>query len=87
MRTVTLDVRCIHTPAALQIYLQYALDLPRHYGRNLDALYDVLGEIDEPTRIVLIADQNPTPEMAAYLPRVERVFSDAAKGNRNIAFD
>lgn len=81
MKKVILDVRCIESVAALHIYLQYALNLPEHYGRNLDALRDVLGEIDQDTRILLRCAPQPGGKMAAYLPRLARVLEDAAAEN------
>ena len=46
----------------------------------MEALHDVLGEITDQTRIVL-SGQPASAEMAAYLPRLVRVFSDAAQEN------
>ena len=80
MKTIRLDVTNIGTVKALHVYLAYMLDLPDYYGKNLDALHDVLGEIGEDTRIVL-AGQPASEEMAAYLPRLVRVFADAAQEN------
>ena len=80
MRTITLELAHIETTAALHIYLQYMLGLPPYYGRNLDALHDVLGEIGEQTCIVL-AGEPASEEMAAYLPRLARVLEDAAQEN------
>ena len=80
MKTIRLDVTNIATVNALHVYLAYMLDLPDYYGRNLDALHDVLGEISDQTRIVLTG-QPASGEMAAYLPRLVRVFADAAQEN------
>ena len=44
MSKVTIDIRNISTVKALHIYLAWKLDMPAHYGNNLDALYYVLGE-------------------------------------------
>ena len=80
MKTIRLDVTNIGTVKALHVYLAYMLDLPDYYGRNLDALHDVLGEIGDQTRIVM-AGQPASTEMAAYLPRLVRVLEDAAQEN------
>ena len=81
MRTVTIDARHIHTAAALQRYIAYLFDFPAYYGRNLDALHDMLTTLDRQTRIVLIAAQEPSEEMARYLPRLLRVLEDSAQEN------
>lgn len=80
MRTVTLELNHIDTVAALHIYLQYMLSLPAYYGRNLDALYDVLGDIAADTRIIVRA-REAHGEVAEYLPRLMRVLEDAAREN------
>lgn len=86
MKTIRLDVTNIFTVRALHVYLAYRLNLPDYYGRNLDALHDVLGEITDQTRIVL-SGQPASAEMAAYLPRLVRVFSDAAQENGKLRLE
>ena len=44
---IILDGRAMTDRPAAHSYLVRQLDLPTHYGRNLDALYDVLTEIGE----------------------------------------
>ena len=83
MKTIKLDVTNIATVKALHVYLAYRLELPAHYGRNLDALHDLLGEIGEDTRIELTGAP-ASEEMAAYLPRLARVLEDAAQENEHI---
>ena len=86
MRTIRLEIEHIHTVRALHIYLAYRLDLPAYYGRNLDALHDALSEESDPLRIVL-AGKPASEEMAAYMPRLERVLRDCAQENGRICFE
>ena len=52
MTTVTLDASH-DTMDAIYNALQRELDLPRHFGRNLDALFDALtGDVAGPVEIV-----------------------------------
>ena len=44
MRKMLLDFHVPKTPEQAQRYLALELDLPDYYGRNLDALYDMLTE-------------------------------------------
>ena len=44
MKTIIIPGREIADRAALHRFLRDALELPAHYGRNLDALHDVLTE-------------------------------------------
>lgn len=87
MKTIELDIRNIHTVRALHVYLRHMLRLAPHYGCNLDALHDALCEESEPTRIVLCAGEGMSAEMAAYLPRLVRVFEDAAQENDGLRFE
>ena len=53
MKTIRIDVTNIKTVKALHIYLAYMLEFPAYYGRNLDALHDLLGDVCEPLRMEL----------------------------------
>ena len=86
MKTIRLDISNIHTARALHIYLAYMLDLPAHYGRNLDALHDVLCEESRNVRI-LLAGKPAGKEMEKYLPRLTRVMTDCAQENAHIGFE
>ena len=80
MRTIELDIRHIHTVRALHVYLRYMLRRAPHYGGNLDALHDALGEIAQPTRLIVRA-QGVKGETAAVLPRLLCVLEDAQQEN------
>jgi len=86
MKMIKLNMTNIHTVKALHIYLAYMLELPAYYGKNLDALHDVLGEICEKTCIVL-AGQAASEEMAAYLPKLELVLQDCAAENKALVYE
>ncbi len=51
-RTFTVDLAGVRTAAKMHEALAAALPLPAHYGRNLDALHDVLAEYGGNWRIV-----------------------------------
>ena len=60
MRKIVLDIEKMRSLPKLQKYLHTALALPEYYGANLDALYDCLTEIAEPTELVVpkkVADE------------------------------
>lgn len=87
MKKVIIDLEHIGSPKAALIYIGYLLNFPAYYGRNLDALHDLLTEIDSPVRIALRCPQTLCGEMAAFLPRLERVLKDAAQENGNISLE
>ena len=81
MKTIKLDVTNIHTVKALHIYLAYMLDLPAYYGKNLDALFDLLTERSEPTEIVVSEWAELEVNLGAYAAALVDTLYDAAKEN------
>ena len=51
MREITIDCTGVTSGIALHALIAKSLDFPSHYGRNLDALYDCLTEINHQTQI------------------------------------
>ena len=76
---IVLDLRGAQTPEAAHDYLRRALAFPDYYGKNLDALYDLLSVWDVPAAFVLRLPGRG--DMAAYGQRLRRVFRDAAAAN------
>ena len=66
MRTITLDLERMTSVPAIHKYLRSALALPVYYGANLDALYDCLTEIAEPTQIIVPADITDNEKLGWY---------------------
>jgi len=81
---ISLDFKGLETPAAVHAYLQQALAFPAYYGKNLDALYDVLSTWDQPACFILRLPERSGGEMAAFWPRLGRVFMDAAAANPRV---
>ncbi|MCE5189488.1 MAG: barstar family protein [Eubacteriales bacterium] len=65
-------------------HLAKRLRLVPHYGRNLDALADCLGEIGEPTTILVRNADQIARRLGAYGERLLTVLHDAAQKNGNI---
>ena len=59
------------------IEIAQALQLPPHYGKNLDALYDCLTDISEETEIELLTEEE------TFLP-LKKVLTAATKSNKNL---
>ena len=55
----------------------------RGYIRDERLIVNALGDVAEPTNLVL-RGAPASDEMAAYLPRLTRVLEDAAAENRNV---
>lgn len=75
----TVDLTGIGDRAQLHDRLKEALALPEYYGRNLDALYDALGEMQGSIRIIGFEDAQKT--MAGYARGLRAVCEDAAAEN------
>ena len=87
MKTVKIDLRRLRRIASAQRRIQEAFGFPAYYGRNLDALHDMLCAIDEPTHVVLVTGAHRAGELAAYLPRLERVLGDSAQENGLVTYE
>lgn len=53
METIFLDGRRLARREEAHNYLSTILSLPDYYGRNLDALWDLMTEWSRPTRLVV----------------------------------
>lgn len=54
MRRITLDGKMMRDREMTHEYLQETLNLPDYYGKNLDALWDLLSYESLPTTITII---------------------------------
>ena len=75
---VRLDASCMERKEQSHKYLKEKLELPEHYGENLDALYDCLTEMGKTEIYVLHGD-------AVNGKRVVRVLLAAEKENDELS--
>lgn len=64
--TIHLDGQYMTDKASLHDLLQVRFSFPEYYGRNLDALYDLLTEISVPTEIVVLNTDLIQEHLGAY---------------------
>ena len=57
----TIDLRNVKDPESMHDIIEYSLPVPEYYGRNLDALYDVLTSMPADTVITVFTDQDLMP--------------------------
>ena len=81
MRIITLDIEKMRSLPMLHKYLHTALALPEYYGANLDALYDCLTEIAEPTELVVPQKVADEAYLGRYGQQFLQVLQDAAAAN------
>ncbi len=68
-------------------YIAEELSFPSYYGKNLDALYDVLTDICQETRICIDLTDTENEEIRDYLLRMEEVMEDAAAENSALTIE
>ena len=84
MKSVILDTKKMVEKEKMHDYLAKKFDLPEHYGRNLDALFDCLCEINEPTLIKL---KNENDLDSATKESLIQLFRDVCNENALVKFE
>lgn len=88
MRKIRLDFRGAKTGDEVQDYLKKMFGFPEYYGKNLDALYDMLTESREDIRVEIadteMENEEENMQRKEYLERVLRVFREAEEENRHL---
>ena len=84
MKSVILDAKKMLEKEKMHEYFAKKFDLPEHYGRNLDALFDCLCEINEPTLIKL---KNEDALQGDTKESLIRLFHDVCNENELVKFE
>lgn len=77
---IFLDASRMLTREAAHRYLAEQLEFPEHYGKNLDALYDCLTDLEQ-TEIKFV---NCAEAEGSYFERILEVFQEAAQDNAHL---
>ncbi len=83
-KRLTLNARRMDTRGHAHAHLKQRLHLPEWYGSNLDALNDCLGEIGEPTWIILRFAPRLTQSLGDYGAKLIQVLEQASQENNNL---
>ena len=84
MKIVILDAKKMLENERMHEYFAKKFDLPEYYGKNLDALFDCLCEINEPTLIKL---KNENALDSAHTESLIKLFSEVCKENEMVKFE
>lgn len=84
--TVQLSGKQMSSRTALHDHLALMFQFPEYYGRNLDALYDLLTERDEETIIELTDQAVMLDALGSYGKRLTETLSQAADENPHLTF-
>lgn len=77
---ILLDAAQMTTRREAHEYLQQQLAFPDYYGKNLDALYDCLTELDD-TQVQFV---NQEEAEGTYFDKVLRVFREAEEDSSRL---
>ncbi len=72
------------TEEELHDFLQEQFNFPGYYGKNLDALYDQLGEVTEKTQIIVSGSIADEENLGEYGERFLTVLEEAAQDNAEL---
>ena len=81
---IMLDGNAMTDRPATHSHLAERLALPTYYGRNLDALYDVLSEIGADTELILENPAAVVESMGKYGEALLSVMQEAAEENPHL---
>lgn len=79
MKKITLDFENISNKEEMHKYLAEEFEFPDYYGGNLDALFECLTDIAEPTAVNIINAIND------YDEQIINVITSAEEENDNLA--
>ena len=79
MKQITLDGNLLADAAQVHDYLKECLKFPEYYGRNLDALHDCLGDLDDVEITITAPD-----EESAIFQKVLCIFRAADRENESL---
>ena len=86
MHNLVLDGEEMTSKERAHKHLAVIMDFPQYYGENLDALWDLLTVISEPTQITLINGEKLLQALGDYGEAIISIFEDAAAYNQNLSF-
>lgn len=86
MHICILDGNCIINKETLHDTLAASLPLPNWYGRNLDALYDCLTDLQEETMIQILNMDALEAHLGSYAHALDRVLRNASCENPRIEY-
>ncbi len=87
MNCVILDGNEMTSIDAAHNYLASKLNFPNYYGRNLDALWDILTTVSEPINIKMVNEDKFINNLGDYAKSFLKVIEEAAKANEKLIFN
>lgn len=79
MKLITLDGNRLSDAAQVHDYLKESFNFPEYYGKNLDALYDCLTDLDDVEITIILPEED-----GAIFQKILRVFKAAKRENTSL---
>lgn len=88
MREIIIDGAMMTSKDAMYTHFTRVFAFPKHFGNNLDALWDVLTEVKEPTTIYFENVEKAIKHLKDYSRKLIQLFQklDKAKENYTVYF-
>ncbi|BFH14236.1 barstar family protein [Paenibacillus melissococcoides] len=87
MRNIVVEGSSIESKEQMHAFLQEALELPEHYGRNLDALWDCLaGYVELPLTVTWLDYEASEQRLGEYGRKLFELFEEAAEEIEGFSF-
>ncbi len=86
MKTIVIDGAYMTERGTSYAYLAKRLGFPSYFGKNLDALYDLLTEPCEPRTLVIYNKKKLLLNLGNYGQRMLDTIQDAVRVNGNLFY-
>lgn len=83
MKELIIDGKFMQSKEAMYVHLTRVFSLPSYFGNNLDALWDVLTENEEPTQIDFINVDSTREYLGTYGENLINLFERLEIENEN----
>ena len=84
MRKIHIAADQFSTEEDVHEFFQEQFNFPDYYGKNLDALYDLLSEVTEKTHITISGGIADEANLGEYGERLLTVLEEAAQDNPDL---
>jgi len=87
MKDILINCEKLRSRKVLHDYLEQELILPEYYGRNLDALYDILRNINKTGAVTfhIINREKQSSRMVSLYQAMYQMLSDLHAENPNVS--
>ncbi len=86
MKTIVIDGSYMSDKETAYAYLAKRLGFPSYFGKNLDALYDMLTDPCEQRQLVIYNKKLILVSLGAYGQRILDTIKDATRVNNNLYY-